>query len=288
MDLVLHEHTNDQVKSFIDNPSHALILIGQNGAGKGHLAKYIASQLLNLDSDELNSYPFYSRLEPADNIIAIESIRKIQKFVQLKSIGSKEIRRVLILDDSHLMTTEAQNAFLKILEEPPEDTVIIMSAISDKSLLSTIFSRAQSIHVKNPSLANVTTHYKNIGFFEDEIKKNYYVGDGGVGLINSLLNNESDHPLVNSIAVAKSIVSASMFDRLVIAESLSKQKDQVPDVLFALKRVYRAVMVQAGESGGITQIKRSHNALSSITDSEALLSSSTNTKLLLTDLFLNI
>ena len=288
MDLVLHEHTNEQVKSFIDNPSHALILIGQNGAGKGYLAKYIAAQLLGLSSSELNSYPFYSRLEPIDNIIAIESIRKIQKFVQLKSIGSNKIRRVLILDDSHLMTTEAQNAFLKILEEPPEDTVIIMSAISDKSLLSTIFSRAQSIHVKNPLLSTVTTHYKNTGFSDEEIKKNYYVGDGGIGLINSLLNNESDHPLVNSIAIAKSIVSASMFDRLVIAESLSKQKDQVPSVLFALKRVYRAVMVQAGESGGITQIKRSHNALSSITDSEALLSSSTNTKLLLTDLFLNI
>ena len=70
----------------------------------------------------------------------IESIREIIHYLTLQTAGTNENRGVII-NDAHLMTEPAQNAFLKTLEEPPKDTIIILTAPREELLLPTILSR---------------------------------------------------------------------------------------------------------------------------------------------------
>lgn len=81
------------------------------------------------------------------NTIGIEEIKNMQKKIFFKPIKSPT--KAVILEDAQLLTTQAQNALLKILEEPPNHTIIILSSNSKEPLLPTIISRCQIIDLKD-------------------------------------------------------------------------------------------------------------------------------------------
>ncbi len=94
--------------------------------------------------------PFFKIQIPKANRILIKSIRSLRKSLYLKNetLG----RRVVIVFDAHLLSTgqsEAGNAFLKMLEEPPDNTTIILVTDHEQLLLSTILSRCQRIRFSN-------------------------------------------------------------------------------------------------------------------------------------------
>lgn len=82
--------------------------------------------------------------------ISIDDVKHMQKKIFLKPIKSKT--KAVILEDSHLLTPEAQNALLKVLEEPPEHTIIMLGANTREALLPTILSRCQIISLEEELL----------------------------------------------------------------------------------------------------------------------------------------
>lgn len=84
--------------------------------------------------------PDYLLIQP-ENSIGIEDIRLLISKASLKPYQSP--KKVIIIEDSEKMTTEAQNAFLKTLEEPSESTIILLLAANSDLLLQTILSRCQ-------------------------------------------------------------------------------------------------------------------------------------------------
>ncbi|MCG3205480.1 MAG: hypothetical protein KCHDKBKB_02201 [Elusimicrobia bacterium] len=79
--------------------------------------------------------------------IKIDSIRYLNKFLSLKPIESQ--RRVVIVDEAHLMNTEAANALLKILEEPPQQAQLILLANNEQALPSTVRSRCAIVRFRS-------------------------------------------------------------------------------------------------------------------------------------------
>lgn len=73
--------------------------------------------------------------------LGIGEARKIKDHFYLKPYSLKG--KVVIIEDASVMTTEAQNALLKTLEEPPEEAILILGAPSDANLLPTILSRCE-------------------------------------------------------------------------------------------------------------------------------------------------
>ncbi|HBQ50649.1 hypothetical protein A3B42_02480 [Candidatus Daviesbacteria bacterium RIFCSPLOWO2_01_FULL_38_10] len=82
--------------------------------------------------------------------MGIGEARKIKEHFSLKPYSAKG--RTVIIEDASVMTTEAQNALLKTLEEPPEEAILILAAPSDANLLPTILSRCEIIRIKNKEL----------------------------------------------------------------------------------------------------------------------------------------
>lgn len=287
--LVLHPRTVADAAHFVSQPSHALLLIGDAGIGKMALAQAIAGTILGLDSSDpepLNKHPYVKTVSPS-KIIPIDSIRELGQFLQLKTLGSRPIRRVIILDQAHTLTIEAQNAFLKILEEPPADTMIIATASSKRSLLPTILSRVQIITLHKPSDAAVQQFFAQ-RFPEQSVKSAYLLSGGLPGLMQALLEQDKAHPLAAGVTDAKKILQSSLFDRLVAADGLSKNKDDAASMLEALQHIAQTGLDQAAAKGDTTKVRQWHHILTISTEAHENLSHSVNTKLLLTNLMLQL
>lgn len=96
--------------------------------------------VLSLETDEK------SKKTAAKQSIGIEEIKQLQQKLYLKPIRSPQ--KAIIIHDAQLLTTEAQNALLKVLEEPPEQTIIILTTESVEALLPTILSRCKIVQLE--------------------------------------------------------------------------------------------------------------------------------------------
>lgn len=82
--------------------------------------------------------------------IGIEVVKKLQEKIILRPLRGKN--KAVIIPDAHLLTHAAQNALLKLLEEPPEHTYIYLLCDNPDALLSTIQSRCQIIRIADPTI----------------------------------------------------------------------------------------------------------------------------------------
>ncbi|MBI4096635.1 MAG: hypothetical protein HY425_02855 [Candidatus Levybacteria bacterium] len=92
-------------------------------------------------------------LQTFEKIMGIQDIRSIQKSILLKPFRGKT--KAVIIKAYENITTEAQNAMLKILEEPPANTLIIISIARKELLLPTILSRCKIIDLKEKEMPTI-------------------------------------------------------------------------------------------------------------------------------------
>ena len=162
----------DKKISSIDltNLSHALIVEGQKGVGKNQICQYLINGLLSEKNSKnliknnshpdlfcINNETLISYFQREDKVklknktkkIPVGFIREAIDFVMLKSGLSKN--KILFIDGAENLTISSQNALLKTLEEPPQNTYIIIQSNRFKCLNQTIYSRCQLIHFNNLS-----------------------------------------------------------------------------------------------------------------------------------------
>lgn len=167
---------NERIKSLLrksihnDMVSSAYLFYGPAGAGKTSMAYAFAQALLCDNFETLddacdsckfcrlvqkNEYPDLYIIKPSSKTetarqktILIEQIRELQSHLNLKSYYPK--RKIVIIEQADKMNISAANAFLKTLEEPPGETVIILVTDKKDSLLPTIISRCQQIPFVKP------------------------------------------------------------------------------------------------------------------------------------------
>ncbi len=285
VELLLHPNTSKQIDDFLASPSHALLICGPVGSGKGTTAAYIASKALGIEQDKLTDHPYVRWLHDQEKGVAIEDIRNAQNFMQLKVPGSHMVRRVLIVEQGESMSNEAQNAFLKLLEEPPADSLIIITSTGLEKVLPTIRSRTQTLQILPPNLSQLNKYYEG-QYSTAAILKASYISEGYMGAMKALLEQDSDHPLVAQIAVAKTLLSANSYQRLCMIEEVTKQKN-VGLLLHAMERVCHAALVQSAKNGS-PETKRWTSRLKSIVMARNNLEMNAQPKLLLTDLMLSL
>lgn len=287
-DGLVNPNTEKQLSNFIDNPSHAVILVGINGSGKTFLARSLSSKLLGIDIDKLDSYPYILSVTTEKGTISIESIRGLHKFVQLKTTGTGNIRRIAIVEHAEGMTIEAQNAFLKLLEEPPEDTALIVTVDNIRSLLPTVVSRLQVIEVNQPDQEDLLKYFETKGTAQAEALKAFHLSGGLPGLMASLLDGEQEHPLIQGVSDAKEFLSMDLAKRLVLVDSLSKQKDAATNMISAMQHIAQTGITQSTKAKDGKKIASWYKVLNSSFKAKEAIGVNANLKLVLTVLALNI
>lgn len=167
--IVGQPHAIRRLKTFLVNETlpHALLFSGDDGVGKKTcaIALAMACNCLPLqakigrqpevaDVDACgeclpcrkiagHQHPDVIRVAPAGSMIKIAQIRGLLRTLALKPNEAE--RRVVILSEAHCMNPEAANALLKVLEEPPDRTLLVLTARRRSDLLPTIVSRCRQI-----------------------------------------------------------------------------------------------------------------------------------------------
>lgn len=152
-----------------NNLSHSYVFDGLKGIGKKHfainLSKTIFCKNNTLDACEVcdqckkinhGNHLDFLIIEPDGSSIKNEQIKKFQEFLSYKPNESE--KKIVIINDSNLMTVSAQNTILKILEEPPAYALIIFISQNSNKLLETIQSRCQIIRF-NPLKKSIIEKY---------------------------------------------------------------------------------------------------------------------------------
>lgn len=122
--------------------AHALLFSGQEYLGKKTLAIEFAKSLID-GNIEKGTHPDFILIESEGREIQIAQIRNLIQKLSYKPYLADF--KIAIIDNAHLMTQEAQNCFLKFLEEPREKTFLILVTAHPSFLLPTILSRVQEI-----------------------------------------------------------------------------------------------------------------------------------------------
>jgi DNA polymerase-3 subunit delta' len=288
-DLLLHPRTRTQLEQFVASPSHGLILIGPEGSGKKTLAHAVSAAMLHVENEKLQNHPYYSLTNPEDPSITIDEIRALQRLLTLKTPRTKDpIRRVLSIIDAGRMRFEAQNAFLKSLEEPPVDTCIILTVDANGDLLETMYSRAQKIDILPVSEAMANEYYSKKGTSSVELARNYALSQGQVGLLSSLLSTEANHLLKEWVETAKSLLAQPAGERIMQTDVLSKDKPGVLLLLNAFGRIAHAALASSARTGNTKAIDRWKKSLETVQEAHEALLHNANTKLMLDHLLLSI
>jgi hypothetical protein len=250
-DLVIHPATIEAVNRFLQFPAHAIIVVGPTGIGKKALVNAILRRSLNLPDDEaLEKYPYKQFVAPPKDkqSISIEAIRDLQQFAKLKVPTGQQSQRFLVIHEAHMLTTEAQNALLKLLEEPPAGTTIILTAADEDALLPTIRSRAQRLQVHRPNKLAVIGHFESAGHGTKDVQQTYMLSGGLPGLQHALLQS-TDHPLAKAVQTARTILQADSFGKLAMVDELAKKRPDCFQLFFVMQHMAQAAIEQAAKQG---------------------------------------
>ena len=212
---------------------------GEAGIGKFLYAKEFAKSVLCLSPTDtycgecehcirFNTSPDFVVVEPEDGLIKVETIRNLSENIMLKPTLSS--RRCFIIRDADLMNDSAQNALLKILEEPPEYAVIILTVQNKNKVIGTIRSRCTIIDFK--PLTN--DELKKIFDTKDVSDELLYYSNGSAGRLESLLSKDYINLVLkfdNALNMADLIEMNSAFSEIKKIKTIKEDIDDILDLL---------------------------------------------------------
>ncbi|MEK7115074.1 MAG: hypothetical protein AAB847_01820 [Patescibacteria group bacterium] len=126
--------------------AHGYIFFGPDLKKQQELSQWLADSINDRPSQGPQDVRFdILKIEPVEESIGIDRIREIKSFLWQKPIQS--LKRTIVVNEASCLTLEAQNAILKIAEEPPSHALIILLIRDHAVLLNTLVSRFQKIYL---------------------------------------------------------------------------------------------------------------------------------------------
>jgi len=190
-DLVGQSHVTSTLANAIKNDrvAHAYIFSGARGVGKTTAARILAKAMNCAkgptaepcgECDSCKEIAAGTSLDVIEIDAAsnrgIDQIRELREMVRYAPAASRS--KVVLLDEAHMLTSEASNALLKTLEEPPDRVIFVMATTQPEDLADTIRSRSQHFHFRALTFAEITGRLEEIA-----AKENLKIEPGALAVI---------------------------------------------------------------------------------------------------------
>lgn len=192
-----------------ENRPHAFLFSGPKGTGKTSAARILA-KIINCENPTKDGEPCnvcpscisitkgtnmdITELDAASNR-GIDDIRSLKEGISLAPLSAK--KKIYIIDEAHMLTLEAANAFLKTLEEPPDHVVFILATTNPEKLPETVISRLTRIDFTKAGDADIArqltrvTKGEKITISDEAIKKISKLASGSFRDAVKILENLS-------------------------------------------------------------------------------------------------
>lgn len=248
-DLVGQNEISSIIKNAIlsDRISHAYLFSGPRGTGKTSTAKIIAKMIncSNLSEEGIpcdkcpsclnfNSNTDIVEIDAASNN-GVDEIRELRDKVNLVPTYGKY--KIYIIDEVHMLTTQAFNALLKTLEEPPKHVIFILATTEYYKIPVTVSSRCQKfqfLKFSNEDIVNRLVYIaekENININKDALVEVARLSDGGlrdaINMLDQLSSYKNDNINVEDVYKLSGVISYSDFADLVLSIYYNKVVDIV-------------------------------------------------------------
>lgn len=256
--LLGNETLKEQLSAMLstNRMSHALILEGAQGSGKGTLAQILARAMvcrgeagdkpcgacLPCQKVEGDFHPDVVEIAGggAAKSFHIDEVRRVRSDVYIRP--NEADCKVYILKNVHNMSDGAQNALLKILEEPPSYVFFILTCESSAALLPTIVSRAPVFTMGDVAEEEAVALLKERFPEETEaaLRRAVALSDGNVGrMIEGLSGDDFREAAALSDNMARAVTAQKELDLFILTAPLQKDKERMRAVLSMLLLIFR-------------------------------------------------
>lgn len=219
----INSHTKSRLMLYKTIPQ-SIIIHGAKGLGK----EFLTLQWLKHHNIQKSSITYLEN----EGIINVEQIRELYKLTKSKRID----KHFVVLKNAETMNVSAQNAFLKLLEEPIDNIHFILLVNNLNDILQTIRSRTQIIEVL-PIKRNVVADFIGSNFDIDKAKLEQilFMSEGKIGKATKLTSDESYFKnLSNTTKTAKLFLTSATFQRVIIISEVAKSREECLNFLEAL------------------------------------------------------
>ena len=231
-DVVGQDDTIRQLQTQLTNQkiSHGYLFVGARGCGKTSVARIFAHEINHFDYQLEDNYVDIIEIDAAV-FTMVENIRELRDKAMLAPTTGKY--KVYIIDEIHMLSKNAFNALLKILEEPPEHIVFIFATTNPEKIPATILSRVQIFHFKladksvmQPFLENICQK-EGINIEKDALSLLIEQGGGSFRDSLSILDQLSNlHADKSTLITTEEVSSALGVPKQVLIQELLANYEQ--------------------------------------------------------------
>lgn len=215
--LALNPYSRKLIESYCLRPTQSLLLTGRPGSGLRTLADSVALHLAKHATDTTLVTP------NEKGTITIEQVRLL--YVDTRDVRAS--RQFVIVDDMDAMSFDAQNAFLKLLEEPNENVHFILTSHQPEALLPTILSRVQHIELRpvdQTASQTIVAQYKPVT--DTAAKQALFIAAGRPAELTRLMTDtEYFEKQAGLVRLAKDFLSGNTYERLSCIAKISTRQD---------------------------------------------------------------
>ncbi len=242
MEPIYHPQTQRLIEKLSGNLPHALIVDGPVGVGVLTAAKQLAKSMdaLTVVIRPKKSINGQMVVDETQGNIIIEDIRDLYEY----SRTARPQTDVIILDTGERsMTTAAQNAFLKLLEEPRPNLHFIIATHTFSQLLPTIVSRSQRLSMLPVTIEQTAQFIQSLGITDaTKAARLAFVGRGLPALIARLANDQKLYESrVEIMSDAKTVIAGTAYDKIAVIQKYKDDRGKaltlIDDMNFQLKTI---------------------------------------------------
>lgn len=217
----------DHIAEKIDTRPQSFLFSGPRHLGKSLVAREFALKLIGTPALSNGFHPdcFFLGEEDEKDVISVDQIKEIQSF--LSRFPEQGRYRVVVIDGADRLTSSAENALLKILEEPNSSSIIILIAHRPGQLLLTVRSRLFPITFHPVSGEQMRQFFPEAAELPD-----FFFSLGLPGLIRSaIVSPESFTDMKEVLKPLFQLTRLTWAERIVLAERLASDAEKLEDVL---------------------------------------------------------